>query len=334
MAASRPQRSKTDPKQEATYFSSLGKDKDGFDISEEQRQPADEVTCPSLGNNIGQTSKEMHVQPTDGAMCSFFMDNLDQEPADDTMYESILDIIDKTHVPADVATCNFLGGNTEQMPKEIQVQPTDVATCTYPRDNVDQMPEEIHVKPTDVATCSSHRDNVDQMPEEIHVKPTDVATCSSHRDNVDQSCEHDLVSEEISSLEKCAACGGPFAPLKWFGERCQVCYQSWHKICYLKHMNITEPLPLASEEQSSSQVTSEEEYVPDSNSNSNSSCEDRLQLSKMYPKHLEVQNFEVSTSKSASKQKKHYQKNLLNKERESVSEDEESLPEDSQHKST
>ncbi len=36
-----------------------------------------------------------------------------------------------------------------------------------------------------------------------------------------QNCEHDLVSEEMSSLEICAICGGPFALLKWTGERCK-----------------------------------------------------------------------------------------------------------------
>jgi len=32
MAATRPQRAKRNPKQDAIYFSSLGKDKDGFDV--------------------------------------------------------------------------------------------------------------------------------------------------------------------------------------------------------------------------------------------------------------------------------------------------------------
>ncbi|KAG1927847.1 hypothetical protein F2P79_023960 [Pimephales promelas] len=52
-----------------------------------------------------------------------------------------------------------------------------------------------------------------------------------------------------------------------------VCYKSWHKKCYVKHnVNITEPLPVVCEEKSSSEVaSSEEEYVPDSTADSNSS---------------------------------------------------------------
>lgn len=36
-----------------------------------------------------------------------------------------------------------------------------------------------------------------------------------------QDCDHDLVPDEMSSLEKCFACGGPFSPLKWSGVRCE-----------------------------------------------------------------------------------------------------------------
>lgn len=112
-------------------------------------------------------------------------------------------------------------------------------------------------------------------------------------------------------------------------------------------MNITEPLPVVSvlvelfsvkcfpstqninvfnhyqvcEEQSSSEVaSSEEEYVPDSTADSNSSWDsiaEPLKISRS--QHLELQNFEGCASNSISK-KRHHQETFVEAERESVSE--------------
>ncbi|XP_055080972.1 uncharacterized protein LOC129456606 [Periophthalmus magnuspinnatus] len=287
-------------------------------------QLSEVAMCSSLSDNTDQMPKEILVQPSEVAMCISFSDNTDQMPQEILVQ------------PSEVAMCSSLSDNTDQMPKEILVQPSEVAMCSSLSDNTDQMPKEILVQPSEVAMCSSLSDNTDQIPKEIldqlsemamcsllsdniDQEPADVTMCCSFLDIIDKNCEHDLVPGEMSSFEKCAFCGGPFAPLRWVGERCIVCCQSWHKNCYLKHMkNITEPLSMASEEHSSSQVTSSDvEYVPDSHSNSNNSCEDRSERFKNHHNHLEVQNFEVFTSKSASKQTRHYQENLLDEEKES-----------------
>lgn len=75
------------------------------------------------------------------------------------------------------------------------------------------------------------------------------------------------------------------------------------------------------EEQSSSEVaSSEEEYVPDSTADSNSSSDsiaEPLKISRS--QHLELQNFEGCASNSISK-KRHHQETFVEAERESVSE--------------
>ncbi|XP_067280128.1 uncharacterized protein [Pseudorasbora parva] len=103
----------------------------------------------------------------------------------------------------------------------------------------------------------------------------------------------------------------------------KVCDESWHKKGDVKHkVNVTEPLPVVCEEQSSSEVaSSEEEYVPDSPADSDSSWDGIAEP-------LKTMNFEVSTSKSASKKKRHHQDTFVEEERESVSEAAESLSED------
>nr|XP_054599976.1 uncharacterized protein LOC129164327 isoform X2 [Nothobranchius furzeri] len=158
----------------------------------------------------------------------------------------------------------------------------------------------------------------------------------------------------MSSLQKCLACGGPFAPLKWSGVRCKVCYQSWHKKCFVrKNEKVAEHLLLVSvlvelisvkcsprkqcftlffnhsqvySEQSSNEViSSEEEYVPDSTADSDSS----LDISKPPIIGLKrLQNSEASTSKSCSKKKRHYQEDYFEGDRERDSEAAESLTKD------
>ncbi|MCJ8740109.1 hypothetical protein PDJAM_G00055210 [Pangasius djambal] len=43
-----------------------------------------------------------------------------------------------------------------------------------------------------------------------------------------------MVLTPVSSMNKCAACVGPVASLKWIGLRCKVCNCFWHKSCYVK----------------------------------------------------------------------------------------------------
>ncbi|KAJ0006434.1 hypothetical protein NQD34_013707 [Periophthalmus magnuspinnatus] len=115
--------------------------------------------------------------------------------------------------PSEVAMCSSLSDNTDQMPQEILVQPSEVAMCSSLSDNTDQIPKEILDQLSEMAMCSLLSDNIDQ-------EPADVTMCCSFLDIIDKNCEHDLVPGEMSSFEKCAFCGGPFAPLRWVGERC------------------------------------------------------------------------------------------------------------------
>ena len=75
-------------------------------------------------------------------------------------------------------------------------------------------------------------------------------------------------------------------------------------------------------------ASSEEEYGPDSTADSSSSWDGTAESLKICHRHLELQNFEVSTSKSASKKKRNHQESFVEEERESVSEAAESLSED------
>ncbi|CAI5651577.1 unnamed protein product, partial [Oreochromis niloticus] len=132
----------------------------------------------------------------------------------------------------------------------------------------------------------------------------------------------------MSSLEKCFACGGPFSPLKWSGVRCEVCYQSWHKRCYVSHkVNLTEPLPeVFSEDSSSEGASSEEEYVPDSIADSDSSWDNKSEPLNISCK--QVQNSEISSSQSACKTKRPRLESFLERVGQRISEDAESISED------
>ncbi|XP_078790319.1 uncharacterized protein LOC111947145 isoform X1 [Oryzias latipes] len=132
----------------------------------------------------------------------------------------------------------------------------------------------------------------------------------------------------MSPLEKCVICGGPFTPLKWSGVRCEVCNQTWHKRCYNIHMvDISEPQSLVLNEQSSSEVgSSEEEYVPDSTADSDSSFVNKSEILSINRKRVQIS--EVSTSQSASKKKRFHQEDSVEGERLSSSEAAGSLSQD------
>ncbi|XP_076737381.1 uncharacterized protein LOC143415831 [Maylandia zebra] len=156
----------------------------------------------------------------------------------------------------------------------------------------------------------------------------DENAASSSPNDATKDCDHDLVPDEMSSLEKCFACGGPFSPLKWSGVRCEVCYQSWHKRCYVSHkVNLTEPLPeVFSEDSSSEGASSEEEYVPDSIADSDSSWDNKSEPLNISCK--QVQNSEISSSQSACKTKRPRLESFLERVGQRISEDAESISED------
>ncbi|CAL8270436.1 unnamed protein product [Arctogadus glacialis] len=234
---------------------------------ENQSQSVEVVTCHSLKESTEQMSTETHVEPPDS--CSSIRDNSDKMSTE-------------TYVqPADVSSCISIRDNSDKMSTETHVQPAVVGSCSSIRDNSYKMSTETHVQPTDLDSCRSLRDHSDKLSTETHVQPAVVGSCSSIRDNSYKDCEHYLVSEDMPSLDKCVICRGPYAALKWIGERCKVCSKSWHKRCYVKNMKTTTVhLPEISEEQSSSEMTSsEEEYVPDTHSDSTGSAEEILELS-------------------------------------------------------
>ncbi|XP_042602461.1 uncharacterized protein LOC109084540 [Cyprinus carpio] len=88
-------------------------------------------------------------------------------------------------------------------------------------------------------------------------------------------CIHVVFTSAISSMDKCAECVGPVAALKWIGLRCKLCSSFWHKSCYLK-------LHEWNGKQSSWEVSSEEddlsdeEYIPQSESDNQSDSSDEL----------------------------------------------------------
>ncbi|XP_070401383.1 uncharacterized protein [Nothobranchius furzeri] len=43
---------------------------------------------------------------------------------------------------------------------------------------------------------------------------------------------HNTENVQISSLNKCSLCHGPYSPLKWWGLQCKVCNTVWHSYCF------------------------------------------------------------------------------------------------------
>ncbi|XP_026035994.1 uncharacterized protein LOC113029369 isoform X4 [Astatotilapia calliptera] len=81
----------------------------------------------------------------------------------------------------------------------------------------------------------------------------------------DSACEctiHRLVFESVK-LDKCGICHSPLTAIRWHGLRCKQCRCVWHKIC----------LQTSSEDwdMSDGDVSSDEEYIPNSASDSESS---------------------------------------------------------------
>ncbi|XP_073668156.1 uncharacterized protein [Paramisgurnus dabryanus] len=67
-------------------------------------------------------------------------------------------------------------------------------------------------------------------------------------------------------MDKCAACVGPVVAFKWIGLRCKLCSSFWHKSCYFKLYDKQSSMDTSSEEE-----LSDEEYIPQSESQSDSS---------------------------------------------------------------
>ncbi|XP_076829569.1 uncharacterized protein LOC143485412 isoform X2 [Brachyhypopomus gauderio] len=117
-----------------------------------------------------------------------------------------------------------------------------------------------------------------------------------------QNCKHEIVLATVSSMNKCVACVGPVAALKWIGLRCKVCSCFWHKSCFEKLGKIDRDLVSWGKRDSSSdedQLLSDEDYVPDteSDSESDSSVEFEVGCEK---DQVSEQNMEVHSKFSES----------------------------------
>ncbi|XP_048857920.1 histone-lysine N-methyltransferase SETD5-like isoform X10 [Brienomyrus brachyistius] len=122
--------------------------------------------------------------------------------------------------------------DNSSLSKEMEQNITDVGMTT----NVQLFPE------------GQHADVLREETEEVATK-LDFCKTGGHRssfpnENVEkQPCKHEVIHANFSSMDKCSACFGPVAPLKWIGLRCKVCSKFWHKNCFAKfEKNDEEPL--------------------------------------------------------------------------------------------
>nr|XP_023660035.1 uncharacterized protein LOC111839935 [Paramormyrops kingsleyae] len=92
---------------------------------------------------------------------------------------------------------------------------------------------------------------------------------------LDEVCKHDVVASAISSMDKCSKCVGPIAAMKWLGLKCKLCSCFWHKSCYSKlhEWNRKQSLQEVSSEEDE---VSDEEYIPQSESENQSDSSDEL----------------------------------------------------------
>ncbi|XP_054653990.1 uncharacterized protein LOC129193635 isoform X2 [Dunckerocampus dactyliophorus] len=165
----------------------------------------------------------------------------------------------------------------------------EAMTCASPNENTEQENRtEADPQPAAVAMtsdCLTDDKQVSAATDHYHAE--EAMTCASPNENTEQGCKHDLVSSVVPSLEKCSLCTGPFSALKWIGVRCKVCCGFWHKSCYVKGMNTDSkcrPFDQVTEGTSSSfsEEISEEDYVPDSYSDSDNSGEILIGPSKYF----------------------------------------------------
>ncbi|XP_077436697.1 cytoplasmic protein NCK2a isoform X5 [Vanacampus margaritifer] len=308
MSVMRRQRAKVKPKEEAAYFSSLGKEKHGFTIkyinsfkgrgvfstcsfqkgdflieyrgelvSKQERENRLRVYHDALkvfmfefrfngktlcidaardDNSLGRLVNDEHISPNskmqritvDGQPHLCLFATKDIEPGEEITYN--------------YGNFDFpwrLKVSTEKQPDE----DTAITDCA----KVDQV--SIEAQPEEdaaVMECAK----VDQVS--IEAQPDEdaaVMECAK----VDQKCKHQVVNSLVSSLDKCAVCFGPFAALKWNGIQCNVCFSVWHISCFknAKLLDDEDHLPLVADVASSSEDSSAEEYIPDSQSSSDTS---------------------------------------------------------------
>ncbi|KAK2905452.1 hypothetical protein Q8A67_007251 [Cirrhinus molitorella] len=129
----------------------------------------------------------------------------------------------------------------------------------------------------------------DQDSSEKDISPVKVPVLNEKQsfcaptEAVEEVCKHKVVTSAISSMDKCSVCVGPVAAMKWFGLRCKLCSCFWHKSCYAKlhEWNGKESLQEVSSEEDE---LSDEEYIPESESENQSDSSEELQTRPSYDK--------------------------------------------------
>ncbi|XP_026110119.1 uncharacterized protein LOC113082916 isoform X1 [Carassius auratus] len=111
-------------------------------------------------------------------------------------------------------------------------------------------------------------------PVKEHVLNEEQSFCAPV-EGVKEVCRHVVVTSAISSMDKCAECVGPVAALKWIGLRCKLCSSFWHKSCYLK-LHEWNGRRSSCEVSSEEDELSDEDYIPQSESDHQSDSSDEL----------------------------------------------------------
>ncbi|KAL7846074.1 hypothetical protein AOLI_G00242660, partial [Acnodon oligacanthus] len=107
-----------------------------------------------------------------------------------------------------IAETDALVSANSVLAKKNQMQPEELLP-QVPRDATHKIKSEADVLVTTIPLLTEK----DQMqPEELHPQFSREAT--------PEICKHELVLATVSSMNKCIACVGPVASLKWIGLRC------------------------------------------------------------------------------------------------------------------
>ncbi|KAF4082026.1 hypothetical protein AMELA_G00146890 [Ameiurus melas] len=334
MAATRTRRTKLSPKDEAAYFSSMIKDKDGFDIKYINSVKGRGVfSCRHFqkgdflveyrGDVITKQEYERRLRVYHRALEVFLFEfrfngkqlwvdaaredgSLGRLVNDDHMNPNskmkTITVDRKPHLclfaikdisPGEEISYNY--GDSDwpwrsKVTSETQQQSDALVSCIA-EDGTEKIS-------TSDAQLTLH-DDVQQVTSETGEQSNALVSCAAEdgkekissetdpqlrlNDNAQQNCKHDVISSVVSSLDKCDSCSGPFSAYKWLGVRCKVCSCFWHKTCYNKKVKSNpDPLTSNSEEQFSSEDMPDQDYVPDSSSDSSEGSMRILQASRGY----------------------------------------------------
>ncbi|XP_077436699.1 cytoplasmic protein NCK2a isoform X6 [Vanacampus margaritifer] len=287
MSVMRRQRAKVKPKEEAAYFSSLGKEKHGFTIKYINSFKGRGVfsTCSFQkgdflieyrGELVSKQERENRLRVYHDALKVFMFEfrfngkTLCIDAARDD--NSLGRLVNDEHISPNSKMQRI---TVDGQPHLCLFATKDIEPgeeITYNYGNFD-FPWRLKVsteKQPDEDTAITDCAKVDQVS--IEAQPDEdaaVMECAK----VDQKCKHQVVNSLVSSLDKCAVCFGPFAALKWNGIQCNVCFSVWHISCFknAKLLDDEDHLPLVADVASSSEDSSAEEYIPDSQSSSDTS---------------------------------------------------------------